>query len=198
MRLDGPRFLSRPLGVHWAGWETTTYRLQQSGWDLAVEHQFDRDEYCLLMHHKEMSLYAYTEVMTIERVMHDPSYYPERMPVFHVRRIAKMLYSQWTDMYLNFSAFQQIDATPQISERKIQCVEDFNIFALARSKAEEVLVNRADMTVIEHLEAIKALQEPRQHEIRQQMLRDRGNTIPARSAPRLQLVAQLIHIEDAA
>jgi hypothetical protein len=172
--------------------------LQQCGWDLAVEHVFDRNEYCLLLHHKEMSLYAYTDVITIERIMQDPCHYHERMPVFQVRRIAKMLYSQWTDMRLNFSAFQQIDATPQITEHKIQCVEDFNIFALARSRAEEVLVNRADMTVIEHLEAIKALQEPRQHEIRQRMLQESNNALPVRGIPKLQLVAQLIHVESAA
>jgi hypothetical protein len=198
LRFDGPRFLSRPLGVHWAGWETDTYRLQRSGWDLAVEHQVGRDEYCLLMRHEQMSLYAYTDVITIERVMQDPSFHAERYPIFQVRRMAKMLYSNWTDMSLNFAAFQQIDATPQFSERRMQSVEDFNIFALARSKAEEVLVNRADMTVIEHLEAIKALQEPRQHEIRQRMLRERSNQIPVRSTPKFQLVAQLIHVENAA
>lgn len=163
-----------------------------------MEHQFNRDEYCLLMRHEQMSLYAYTDVITIERVMQDPSFHAERYPIFQVQRMAKMLYSNWTDMSLNFAAFQQIDATPQFTERKMQSVEDFNIFALARNKAEEVLVNRADMTVIEHLEAIKALQEPQQHEIRQRMLREGGNQIPARNTPKLQLVAQLIHVENVA
>jgi hypothetical protein len=168
--------------------------LQQSGWDLAVEHRLDRDEYCLLLRHAEMSLYAYTDVINLERVLQDPSFHADRYPVFQVRRIAKMLYSQWADMSLNFAAFKQVDATPQLTERRIQCVEDFNIFALARSKSEEVLVNRADMSVIEHLEAIKALQEPAQHEIRQRMMSDSG----MQRGPRLSLVAQLIHVENAA
>ncbi len=32
----GPRILSRPLRVHWAGWETDTYRLQRSGWKISA------------------------------------------------------------------------------------------------------------------------------------------------------------------
>jgi hypothetical protein len=167
--------------------------LQQSGWDLAVEHLYDRDEYSLLMRHEQMSLYAYTDVITIERVLQDPSFHAERYPIFQVRRMAKMLHSAWTDMRLNFAAFQHIDATPQFTEQKIQCVEDFNIFALARRKAEDVFVNRADMSVIEHLEAIKALQEPAQHEIRQRMMQDKGS----QPGPRLSLVAQLIHVDAA-
>lgn len=163
-----------------------------------MEHSIGTDEYCLLMRHEQISLYAYTDVITIERVLQDTSFHAERYPIFQVKRMAKMLYSTWTDRDLNFAAFRQIDATPQFTTSKIQCVEDFNIFALARSKAEEVLVNRADMTVIEHLEAIKALQEPQQHEIRQRMLRERTSQAPARNAPRLQLVAQLIHVENAA
>ena len=140
-----------------------------------------------------MSLYAYTDVITIERVMQDPHFHAERHPIFQVRRMAKMLHSHWTDMRLNFAAFQHIDAMPQFTETKIQCVEDFNIFALARRKAEDVFVDRADMSVIEHLEAIRALQEPAQHEIRQRMMQDKG----AQPGPRLSLVAQLIHVDAA-
>ena len=188
MRHAQPRFLSRPLGVHWAGWETNTYRLQQCGWDLAVEFEIHHDSYVLLMKHEQMQLYAYSDVLELERRLQDP-YFTERaaeLPVFQVRRMAKMLYSNWTAP-LNFAAFSQIDATPQMTTTTIRSVEDFNIFALACSKAEEVFVNRADMSVIEHLEAIKALQEPAQHEIRKRMM----------SQGRASLVANLIHVEAA-
>lgn len=195
MRFDGPRFLSRPLGVHWAGWETNTYRLQQSGWDLAVQYQISNDGYTLLMKHAEMQLYGYTDALELQRTLQDP-YMTERaenLPIFQVRHMARVLLSAYTSTHLDFASFSQIDATPQFTERKIQSVEDFNIFALARAKAEEVLVNRADMSVIEHLEAIKALQEPRQHEIRQRMLSEGGSA----RGPRLSLVAQLVHVEAA-
>jgi hypothetical protein len=165
--------------------------LQQCGWDLAIDYQINNDGYTLLMKHAEMQLYGYTDALELHRTMQDP-YMTERaadLPIFQVRHMARALMSHYAP--LDFAAFHQIDATPQFTERKIQSVEDFNIFALARSKAEEVLVNRADMSVIEHLEAIKALQEPHQHEIRQRMLRDGGN------GPRASLVAQLIHVEAA-
>lgn len=195
MPWDGPRLLSRPLGVHWAGWETTTLRLQQGGWDLAVEHEYHRDGYTLLMRHEAMKLYAYTDQLVLERALHDPYYRGERMPVFVVRRVANSL--QTAHAHLDFASFQQIDAQPQIADFKIQRVEDFNIFALARNKATEILVNKADMTVIEHLEAIKQLQQPKQHEIRQRMLRE-PEAPPTRQTPRLHVVAQLVHLEEAA
>lgn len=188
--------LSRPLGVHWAGWQTTTVRLQHCGWDLAVQHEHHNDEYVLLMHHEAMSLYGYTDQLLLEKALHDPYYTGENVPVFQVRQMGKTLHSVRTD--LDFSAFHQIDAVPRYVEHKIRSIEDFNIFALARSKAEEVLVNRADMSVIEHLEAIKRLQEPTQHEIRQRTLRERDSAVPTRHAPRLHLVAQLVHLEEAA
>ena len=195
-RGKGPRVLSRPLGVHWAGWQTTTLRLQQCGWDLAVQYEFSNDGYVLLMRHEGMSLYGYTDQLRLEKALHDPYYAGEHLPVFKVRQIGKSLQSVHT--HLDFASFQQIDAIPRVSAVKIQRIEDFNIFALARSKAEEIFVNKADMTVIEHLEAIKRLQEPAQHEIRQRTLRERDNAWPTRQTPRLHLVAQLVHLEEAA
>lgn len=194
MRWDGPRLLSRPLGVHWAGWQTTTLALQRNGWDLAVEHDYHRNGYTLLMRHEAMQLHACTSELTLERL---PQEHWEHAPVFQVRVVARSLQSAHMPG-LDFASFQQIDAEPRFVDHKIQRIEDFNIFALARSKAEEVLVNKADMTVIEHLEAIKRLQEPKQRELRQQMLRDRKDAPPARGAPKLQLVAQLVHLEEAA
>lgn len=195
-RGDGPRVLSRPLGVHWAGWQTTTVRLQQCGWDLAVQYEYHHDGYTLLMRHESMQLYAYTDQLLLEKALHDPYYTGENVPVFQVRQVGKTLLGVHAP--LDFSTFQQIDAVPRYVEHKIRSIEDFNIFALARSKAEEILVNKADMSVIEHLEAIKRLQEPQQHEIRQRALRERDSAVPARHAPRLHLVAQLVHLEEAA
>lgn len=194
MHWDGPRLLSRPLGVYWAGWETTTLALQRNGWDLAVEHDHYRNGYTLLMRHEAMQLHACTSELTLERL---PQERWEHVPVFQVRAIARTLQTAHMPR-VDFAAFQQIDAEPRFVDHKIQRVEDFNIFALARSKAEEVLVNKADMTVIEHLEAIKRLQEPKQRELRQEMLRGRESARPSRSTPKLQLVAQLIHLEEAA
>lgn len=170
-------------------------RLQQSGWELAVEHEFHRDGYTLLMRHEAMKLYAYTDQLVLERALHDPYYSGEHRPVFVVRRVANSLQTAHTN--LDFASFQQIDAQPQVVDFKIQRVEDFNIFALARNKATEILVNKADMTVIEHLEAIRQLQQPKQHEIRQRMLRE-PESPPARQTPRLHVVAQLVHLEEAA
>lgn len=192
------RILSRPVPVHWAGWETTTTALQASGWELAVNFEFHRDRYTLVMRHQLMELWALSRGEYFSRsIVSFDNYGSDRdLPPFEVVHVAKTLFIQ-TPTSLDFQAFQQIDARPQVTESKIRSVEDFNIFALARSKAEEILVNRADMGVIEHLEAIKRLQEPKQHEIRQRMLREDA-TIPTRATPKLHLVANIIHCEEAA
>lgn len=189
--------LSRPLGIHWAGWETNTARLQGCGWDLAVEFEYYRHQYRLLMRHEHMELYAISDMLHIEQMMEAPDRYLEHAPVFNVVQVASSFQSM-SIPHVDFAAFQQIDAKPQIVDYKIQRVEDFNIFALARGKAQEILVNKADMSVIEHLEAIKRLQEPAQHEIRQRMIREQETAVPARNAPKLHLVAQLVHLEEAA
>lgn len=192
------RILSRPVPVHWAGWETTTAALQSAGWELAVHFEFNRDRYTLLMRHQAMELWALSRTEQFGRYTSTlDSYYSNGdrdLPPFEVMHVGKSLFIQ-TPTSLDFASFQQIDARPQFTETKIRSVEDFNIFALARSKAEEILVNRADMGVIEHLEAIKRLQEPKQHEIRQRMLREDA-TRPTRATPKLHLVANIIHCEE--
>lgn len=188
---DTFRVLSRPLGIEWAGWRSTTTELQACGWDLAAEFDYHSNAYRLLMKHEACDLYAITRSQILPWELDE---IPAHCPVFQVVRVARTMYINMID---DLSHFVQIDARPQISTRQMRAVEDFNIFALARSKAEEILVNRADMSVIEHLEAIKSLQDPKQHEIRQRMLRAEPDR-PARATPKLHLVASVIHCEELA
>jgi hypothetical protein len=123
----------------------------------------------------------------------------EQVPLFQVVHIApkflvERIHADWSPQ--NFKAF---DATPCMTTRRIESFEDTHVFNLARVKTEEVLVNRADMSVIEHLEAIKALQSDKQREIRQRILREAGSSaFHDNLQPRMSVVAQLIHLEEAA
>lgn len=196
-----PRLLSRPVGVEWAGWRTDTFTLQQNGWEIATEYEIRHDAYRLLLRHKMMRLYA---VSTSEHVEHfmsvtSPSYDPSRLPVFRICGVAPSIQSLQMPG-IDFSAFRQIDAQPQFTTHAVQRVEDMNIFATPLTRTQEILIDKADMTVIEHLEAIKKLQSPEQQVIRERMVREgptrEGEEI--RPSPRMHMVAQLIHIERAA
>lgn len=176
------RILSRPLGVEWAGWTTDTLTLQECGWKLAVSVDSSVMKYRLMMTHQKMNLYAITDVLTIERL---PGDYDGRRhaPVFHVIHVAPDIQVIQT-MLPTLGAFEEIDARPQFVESKITSLRDLNVFATR--KAEQVLIDKADMTVIEHLEAIKALQSPEQKRLREIASRERS------TQPRLQLVANLV------
>lgn len=165
----GPRILSLPVPVEWASWRTDTCALQRTGWQLAVDYDPEYDRYRLLMKHPEMRLTAFTDSQHIER----NHYSIQRdLPPFTVRHVAATIHVQ--TVIDDFSRFHEIDAEPRYMNHKITRLEDMNIFAM-REKSTEVLIDQANMEVIDHLEAIKRLQAPKQSEIRERLLRARDS-----------------------
>lgn len=167
-----PRLLSRPMGVEWAGWRTDTFTLQQNGWEIAVDYDIRYDGYRLLLRHKMLRLYALSDSQRIENLL-DSRYNPDVIrdyPVFHICGVAPSIQTMQV-AGVDFSRFKEIDAQPRIVNHVITRVEDMNIFAAPMPGDKgEVLIDGADMSVIEHLEAIKRLQSASQAEIRQRIL----------------------------
>ena len=165
------RLVGKPVGVEWAGWRSDTYTLQRNGWKLA----FSRDHYSnyvfLAMENKEMRLQAVTDTVSYYQ-MEVAKDWPVEMPLFRVRHVAPSIQVRvvaatydWTQNAI------PIDATPQY--KRMDEMRDLSmIFAPFETRVEEVVINRADMTVIEHLEAIKRLQDPEQSAIRRRMLEE--------------------------
>lgn len=199
MNYSQPRLLSRPIGIEWAGWRTDTHTLQRCGWELAVDFDIRRLNYRLLLRHKMMALYALTNMHEIEQVVTDPGYDLSRLPVFQVVCVAPSIQTHMVHGF-DFTRFREIDATPQISTTTIQRIEDMNIFAAPMPGAKgEVLIDGADMSVIEHLEAIKRLQSKSQEEIRQRILSDRQQNVePSYQPPPTNKVVALVNYARAA
>ena len=184
------------MGIEWAGWRTDTFSLQQAGWQIAVEHDSCRYAYTLLLHHAHLRLYAVTaqEVVGNYTEVVDPYNGGKSLPVWRVTHVAPRI--ETMRVAADLSQFRQVDARPQIVTHDIQSIEDFNIFATCLTRTEEILFDRADMTVVEHLEAIKALQSNKQREIRER-IRKKGACPPGTAidaAPKQEVVAQLIHL----
>jgi hypothetical protein len=195
---DEHRIISRPLGIEWAGWRSDTLTLQRCGWRLAVNFEPYNYTYQLLMKNETLRLCGVSSAMTIEsRTMRWDSDL-SHLPIFRVVQVAPDIHVRtFTDVDLMPVAnFEEIDATPQFVSSRIESLYDLNVFATKR--AEQVLVDKADMTVIEHLEAIKRLQSPKQQEIRQRLLREEREQRPQVRTPQLHLVAQLVHYAEAA
>jgi hypothetical protein len=166
--------LSRPIGVVWAGWESNTHRLQQGGWELAVEYDVHRDMYRLMIHSHQGALYGLSNATYLDKRLAEA--WNEDMPKsFQMQGLARSLeVIRHEEIGNSFANFHQIDATPQMVDRKIERIEDFNIFQTITTRADEIIIEKADMSVIEHLQAIKDLQSFGQEEIRNRILDDRA------------------------
>src|SRR5262245_53145265 len=105
------RVLSRPMGVHWAGWRTDTFALQSSGWSIAVDHDAYRNQYRLALRHRSMTLYAITNALTVERMRADV-WMEQDLPVFQVQHVAASIEVIRMNAGFDFANFQPIDATP--------------------------------------------------------------------------------------
>jgi hypothetical protein len=142
--------------------------MQLHGWQLAVEYEPYRRTYRILFKHEQLRLYALTAEEHIEGSA-SSFMNMNSLPIFHVCYAAASF--EVLRLHDDLSNFRAIDATPTMVHTSVKRIEDLNVFNVSLRKAEEILVNEADMTVIEHLEAIKALQSEEQKIIRQRMLR---------------------------
>lgn len=177
--LSERRVLSRPCRVHFAGWETTTNRLQQAGWSLSAEQGYDRGTVRLAAWLKPIGLYMLSECQNYN------FYRCDALPVFEVRAVT-------SDMSIRVDAetfaFSPIDARAQFVSIEHKRIEDFGIFATPLTRTEEIIVEPA--TVVDLMNKIRALQAPELAEIR------RRNHVRehAEAAPRQQFHAQILSL----
>jgi hypothetical protein len=190
------RMLSRPAQVHWAGFESDTYRLQQAGWELAVEEEIEYDRIRLMMRHRDMRLYALTDAADYYYRRDET---PGREPPlrFNVCMAAPSIQVQRMNVAgpMAFENFRQIDAKPQMIESEIKSIEDFRIFATPLVRTEEIIV--APQTVSEMLQKILEMQLPEQERIRQrERLAESREAYLVGSGPRQRFHAQILSIDD--
>ena len=180
--LDGPRILSQPFRVRWLGWESDTVSMQRMGWQLAVDFEPSRMAYRLMAKHEQGNLYGFVPdwveippeaaypgnsarmTATAMRLQQERG-----APVFEFQCFANKINIHNCSISGMRANWMQIDAEPVMVMDEPISIEDLNVFRV-RPHEEEIFVEEADMTVLDHLEAIKALQSDKQREIRQRML----------------------------
>jgi hypothetical protein len=179
--------------VVWCGWESNTLRLQECGWKLAVDYRVENDNYTLLVYHEQGQLYGMSNATQLEKRLADA--WCEDLPrTFHMTGLARSIeVERFAGIGGSFADFTQIDAQPMQSTR--ENVRDFNIFNTIATRADEIVIEKADMSVIDHLQAIKDLQSGSQAEIRQRMLdaRARGSEDPGPDVEIHTNIVQLRH-----
>ena len=174
-RFDEPLLTSRPCRVVFAGWETTTSRLQQAGWQLSAEQNVYSGRLGLIMQYAPCRLRMLAEAQDFDffsyRAQHDGD-----RPTFLISRVfsdAQVVLSGF-----DFTKFGPIDAIPTMSMEK-RSLDDYKLFATPLARTEEIIV--APDTVSELMEKIRKLQQPELAEIRERNRRraaDPGSTAP--------------------
>lgn len=194
-----PRVQSQPFRVRWAGWETDTMRLHRHGWQIAVAEDPAYDAIKLMMRHEDMELHGMTDTYSWQKVFDSTlrGVMTEGF-VFNVAWVGKSNTKMPSGMLGaglgSAVGFSEIDPVPgMVVMDESVSLDDLDIFRKIGGESVEVLVDRADMTVVEHLEAIKALQSDRQRELRERARRI-TNAKGAMGAPKTETLASIISI----
>jgi len=185
------RILSRPLRLHWAGWETNTYALQQAGWQLSVEQDFWQNRMRIAMKHQGMNLMAMTPSFDFEyeSAALDQQRYIESFPI-------QVAAAMGRDVVIHEAGridwmFKEIDATPTFTTNRISKLEDLAHFAVPLVRTNEIII--PDESVPELLERILKLQDPAKTDrIREEMRHPEGLLIDA--VPKQKFHAQIISL----
>lgn len=182
-----PYMLSRPMRVVWNGWESTTVALQRAGWQFAVEREDYGRLHRLVMKNQAMSLVAITDEQALQHDMARLDSSEDCLPVWRVACVAPQIMTVNMNVRMH-GPLVAVDMEPHVVEREMINLADLPVFRKMSidRQAEEIVVEQADMTVIEHLEAIKALQSEKQRELRASAARE---DVAPEAAPERQLVA---------
>lgn len=159
------RLISQSYEVHFAGWKSTTARLQQEGWRLSAEQSHMNNSVRLALWFEPCNTYAVTEYVPYGFFHDDGRYSMMRdrpPPVFRVARFASDFIAQVCD---GFKDFEAIDARPQMHEIRNESIKDFNMFAAPLVRTEEIIVEPE--TVADLMSKIRRLQGPELAAIRE-------------------------------
>lgn len=184
------------MAVHWLGWETDTYRLQQAGWELSVEELFDRNTMRLAINHPRARVQGMSTRATWD-------YYGGGYAAFsdHERHEAVLeMRVMGQQVLIEHSMmgpmdFHPIDAQPSFTTSQRSTLEDLAHFQRAPVRSSKLLV-LSDASVDQLLERALELQEPaKQAYFEEQVRKDRqGGLI----LPQHDFRCSIVSLRDAA
>lgn len=154
MRYGEDFFKSRPVRLHWAGWETDTYRLQREGWQLSAHQDMARYGMQIALRSPHGDAHAVTQFLPMER-LHD-------MPQFGAVDLgARVIMARDVNMHVNeLPRFDAIDAMPQMVPRSsLHKLSDWAHFAPSPLVRNNPIIVPEE-SVADLMERILKLQQP--------------------------------------
>jgi hypothetical protein len=188
------RILSKPTPVHWAGFESNTFRLQQAGWDFSAEQDFASMRTRILMRHKAMHFYGSSGMVDTDFFQGQGSegWRNIRFPIQWITGGGV----QVMRVMDNFENFRPVDMQPQVQSRnEIKDIEDMGLFATASlARTNEIIVDPD--SVADMLARINDLQDPERKEHFAKMAEEarRGGGDRSNYRPRQNFHAQIISL----
>src|SRR5579859_1850308 len=161
---------SPPCKVFMAGWSSDTYTLQQHGWEISMDQNVYHGNIRLAMRHPAMKCVAMSIVSDYEFTRRRDRLQREEWPEFRVNAFSGQIHVQHEHSQVPFKMFQPVDCTPFMDTWSIKNIEDLILFAPARAKAQEIIVDERE--VADLLAEIMDKQKPKQAQIRDRMYRE--------------------------
>lgn len=135
------RLLSKPVHVHWDGWETDTYRLQQAGWDISMDQDPYGERMRMVIRNQRHGFIGQTNDIPLSRIRpgHLDDRGPARQHIWQMRHMGRtiLVNGDGVSDYVNFRA---VDCKPQLSFARVTSLEDLVPFASAPLVRTQALV----------------------------------------------------------
>ena len=186
-RYNDKYLASQPWKLHFAGWETDTYRLQQNGWQISAMQDPYYDSMQIAFQHPEHRVRGISsrvrqwDVRNMRGVSLSP--YMEA----HAQLASDFI--SHTASVAPFDKFQPIDAEPQFMETRQRMSENM-VFAPNLARTQEIIV--PEQSVDDLLNMMLDRQAANRAELIRKRVRQQGEMIDFN--PRTQVHAQIVSI----
>lgn len=148
------------------GWEAPVYRLAQAGWEFRLVEDHSRHTFRVALHHRPMSLYSLSNSLIQSRLTDGTV---EHITINHlVTDIIREAVFVDRESVANEASLTEL-STNNPAQRFTERFSELNLFG--ERDVPSTLVDLADMTIVDHLKAIKDKQQSRQAELRERARR---------------------------
>lgn len=183
---------SRPWKLHFAGWETDTYRLQQNGWQLSAIQDPYYDSMQIAFQHPEYRIRGISAHVrgydARSQVYNGMSGIPQDiMPTIGAHMASDFV--MHTATVAPFSKFQPIDAEPQLMDMR-QMMSQNMVFAPNLARTQEIIV--PEHSVDDLLNMMLDRQAANRAELIRKRVRQQGEMVDFQ--PRTNVHAQIVSI----
>lgn len=180
---------SVPMKIHFAGWETDTYRLQQNGWQLSAAQDYMYRGMQIAFQHPEYRIRGITNKVDVDYYRHFAGVNMYDRPQIEFGSQMASDFITHTSTVAPFEKFQPIDAEPQWLNQT-QRMSGMVLFAPNLARTQEIIV--PEHSVDDLLNMMLEKQAANREQLIRRRVREQGQQVDFGERQRVH--AQLISI----